>query len=202
VITLYGFGQTRSARVRFVLGELGLTYENIDGQHVFGSPEVTAINPLGKVPAARIDGRPLFESAAICNWLADAHPQAGLIPASGTWSRALHDQWTAFTLAELEAHIWSSARNTFIYPEDQRVPQIFEQNAREAKRGLKVFDDHLADHPWLVDDRFSVADIFAGYTICWAHALGLTEATPNVVRFVGDLKARPHCPYDPSGAAE
>jgi glutathione S-transferase len=202
VITLYGFGQTRSARVRFVLAELGLPYDNIDGQHLLGSPEVTAINPLGKVPAVRVDGRPLYESAAICNWLADAHPQAGLIPASGTWSRALHDQWTAFTLAELEAHIWSSARNTFVYPEDQRVPEIFEQNAREAKRGLKVFDDHLADHSWLVDDRFSVADIFAGYAIFWAHALGLTEETPNVVRFVGDLKARPHCPYGPSSPVE
>ena len=98
---------------------------------------------MSMLPALRDNGRPLFESAAICTWLTDSHPEAGLIAPSGTWARALHDQWTAFTLAEVEANLWHTPRNLFLYSEQESVPAVYEQNAKEAKRGLAVLDGAL-----------------------------------------------------------
>jgi glutathione S-transferase len=194
-ITLYELQPTRSARVRWTLLELGAAYESVEGREVFASPELREIHPLGKLPALRADGRPLFESAAICNWLADSHPEAGLIAPSGTWARALHDQWTAFTLSEIEAFIWHTARNLFVLPEEERVPAVYPQNEAAAKRGLAVLDDHLRDRDWMVEDRFSVTDIFVGYTAWWGHWQGMTADLPHVAAYVERLQSRPLCTY-------
>jgi glutathione S-transferase len=194
-ITLYELQPTRSARARWTLLELGIPFESIDGPEVFAMPELAAIHPLSKLPALRDAGRPLFESAAICNWLADSHPEAGLIAPSGTWARALHDQWVAFTLSEVEAFLWHTARNLFVLPEEERVPAVYAQNEAAARRGLAVFDTHLRDKRWLVEDRFSLADIFAGYAICWAESLGMTADLPSVRAYVERLEARPLCTY-------
>ncbi|MDP3748025.1 MAG: glutathione S-transferase family protein [Phenylobacterium sp.] len=198
-ITLYEFAPTRSARVRWTLLELGVPFESIAGQEVFALPALAEIHPMSKLPALRDDGRPLFESAAICNWLADSHPDAGLIAPSGTWARALHDQWTAFTLAEVEANLWHTARNLFIYSEEERVPAVYEQNAKEAKRGLAVLDGALAGKTWLVEDRFSVTDIFVGYAVAWGHMQGITADLPHLSAYGERLLARRLCPYGAMG---
>jgi glutathione S-transferase len=191
---------TRSARVRWTLLELGIPYESVErGRDTFAMPELAQIHPMSKLPALRDNGRPLFESAAICNWLADSHPEAGLIAPSGTWARALHDQWTAFTLAEVEANLWHTARNRFIYPEEERVTAVYEQNAKEAKRGLAVFDGALKGKTWLVEDRFSITDIFAGYALIWARVQGLTADLPNVAAYAERILARPLCTYREMG---
>lgn len=196
-IALYELAPTRSARVRWTLLELDIPFESVTGEapEFFRSPELRAVHPLGKVPALVDNGRKLFESAAICNWLADSHPEKGLIAPSGSFARALHDRWVAFTLSELEAYLWSSARNTFIYPEAERLPAVFEQNAMEARRALAVFDDHLADAEWLVDGRFSVTDIFAGFALNWARMTELTADFAHVRAYLDRLLARPLCPY-------
>jgi glutathione S-transferase len=200
-ITLYELQPTRSARARWTLLELGVPFESIQGPEVFAMPELAEIHPLSKLPALRDAGRPLFESAAICNWLADSHPEAGLVAPSGTWARALHDQWVAFTLSEIEAFLWHTARNIFLLPEEERVPAVYPQNEAAAKRGLAVLDDHLRDKEWLVEDRFSLTDIFAGYATCWAQWQGMTADLPNVTAYVERLQARPLCTYqqDTSG---
>src|ERR1044072_1276606 len=95
----------RARRARWTLLELGIPFERIErGREIFAMPELAQIHPMSKLPAVRDNGRPLFESAAICTWLADSHPEAGVIAASGTWARALHDQWTRFTLDEVAAN--------------------------------------------------------------------------------------------------
>jgi glutathione S-transferase len=179
------------------LDELDLPYENIDAPDVFMMPALREVHPMAKVPALSDAGRPLFESAAICNWLCDSHPERQMIPPAGSWDRALHDQWTAFTLAELEANLWHTARNLFIYSEEERVPAVYEQNAREARRAAAVFDDHLKDREWLVGDRFSVADIFAGYALAWACWQDVAGGLDHVQAYVDRLQARPKCPYRP-----
>lgn len=192
-IQLYEFGPSRSARVRWTLLELDVEFESIEGRDLFGSEQLKLVHPLSKLPALKEDGRSLFESAAICTWLADRHADKGLIAPSGTWERALHDQWAAFTLSELEAHLWSTARNTFVYPEDRRVPEIFDQNSYEAKRSVKVIDDQLAGTEYLVANAFLVTDIIAGYAINWARRAKLTEGFSNVQTYVERLLERPLC---------
>lgn len=198
-ITLYEFAPTRSARVRWTLLELGVAFDSIAGPEAFTRPELRDIHPLGKLPALIDDGRPLFESAAICTWLADSHPEKGLIAPSGTWARALHDQWTAFVLAEVEAFLWHTARNLFILPEDQRLPAVFPQNEAAARQGLAVLDKALEGQDWLVENRFSVTDIFAGYAVAWAHKQGLITDMPHLSAYAERMLARPLCPYGEMG---
>lgn len=194
-ITLFEHHPTRSARARWTLLELGVPFESIAGPEVLGSPQVRAISPSGKLPALVDRGRPLFESAAICTWLADSHPHKGLIAPSGTWERALHDQWVAFCLAELEAHLWSTARNTFLYPEARRNQTVFEQNAAEGRTSLGVLDAHLATTPFLVDGTFTVADIIVGFAVHWAHGLGWTADLAHCLAYDARLTAMANCPY-------
>jgi glutathione S-transferase len=93
----------------------------------------------------------------------------------------------SFCLAGPESHLWSTARNTFLYPEPRRVPAVLEQNAEEGRKSLEVLDAHLAATPFLVGGKFTVADIIVGFTTNWARragwAAGLrTAPTPGTDR--------------------
>ena len=192
-VILYETSPSRSLRCRWTLLELGLDYQSVEARPLFHTEELKKVNPMGKVPAAMIDGRPLFESAAICVALADAHPEKDLIAKPGSWDRALHDQWTCFTLSELEAWLWHSARHTFIYPEDQRIAEVIEPNGKEFRKGASVMDDTLKNLDYLVGGTFTVTDIIAGFALNWGRRLGLTEGFDEINGYLDRLYQRPHC---------
>lgn len=195
-IKLFELGPTRSGRVRWTLLEAGLNYESIGNcVEIIGSDELRKVHPLGKLPAAIIDGRPLFESAAIVTAVADLVPEKDLIAKPGTWSRNLHYQWVSFALSEMEAFVQSSEINSidFILPENQRVPEIIEQNSMLYRKGAAVLDDVLGKTRYLVDDRFSVTDIFVGYTVNWGNEEGLIDDCRNLQAYLSRLFDRGYC---------
>jgi glutathione S-transferase len=192
-ITLYEYGPSRSKQARWALLELGLEFRSIEGVELLHSDELKKVNPMGKVPAVVIDGEPLFEAAAICTYLADLVPEKGLISPSGTRERALHMQWVSFALSELEAYVWSNARNTFVLPEEKRITALFEQNNKAFIHAAKVLDKIMADNDYLVGNRFSITDILVGFTLSWGNGVGLLEQTPNLQAYLARLKKRPHC---------
>lgn len=195
-LTVYEVSSTRSDRVLWALQELGVDYESRNDRSLFGSDELKAVHPQGKLPAIMDDGRPLFESAAICTWLADKHADKGLSFASGTWERALHDQWTAFVLSELEAHLWIHARNAIIYEKEDRLEAVFVQADKEAVASLAVLDTHLSANDYMVAGHFSVTDIITGFATNWAQSTGLTSNAPHVEAYNARLRERSHCPLD------
>jgi glutathione S-transferase len=192
-ITLYEHLPTRSSRCRWALLEAGLEFTSIEGASLMHSEELMKVHPLGKLPAIVIDGKPLFESAAICAAVADMVPEKKLIAESGTWARAQHEQWICFGISEMEAHLWSSFRNTVILPEDKRVPAIVEQNAEAFKSSAEVLDDALGGSEYLVGNQFSVTDIVLGHIVNWGRRQGLIESFSNLQRYVDRLLERPHC---------
>lgn len=192
-ITLYEYGPSRSKQARWALQELGLEFKSIAGLEILHSDELKQVNPMGKVPAVMINGEPLFEAAAICTCLADLVPDKGLIAASGTRERALHLQWLSFALTEMEAYLWSNARNTFVLPEEQRITALFEQNNKAFTDAAKVLDKALENTDYLVGNRFSVTDILVGFTVNWGDQMGLLEKTPNLQKYLARLKERPDC---------
>ncbi len=194
-IILYEVPPSRSNRVRWALLELGLPYQSRGGKReIIGSDELKKVHPLGKVPAVLVDGRPMFESAAICTWLADAVPERNLIAKTGTWERAMHEQWSYFALGELEALVWSMARNSFIYPEERRIPEVKEQCTFEFNRTVRPLEDALDGKSYLVGETFSVTDIIVAFTANWARnsGWGLTDACPNIERWLDGLYDREH----------
>ena len=192
-ITLYEYGPSRSKQARWALLECEIEFKAVGGLNILHSEELKKVNPMGKVPAMLIDGKPLFEAAAICTYLADLVPEKGLIAPSGTMERALHMQWVSFALTEMEAYLWSNARNTFVLPKEQRDKALFGQNIEAFLHAAKVLDKVMADSDYLVNNRFSVTDILVGFTVGWGNGAGLLEELPNLQRYLERLKERPHC---------
>jgi len=192
-ITLYEYGPSRSKQARWALLECELEFKVIGGLEVLHSEELNKVNPMGKVPAVKINGEPLFEAAAICSYLADLVPEKGLIAPSGTRERALHLQWVSFALTEMEAYLWSNARNTFVLPKEQRITALFEQNNAAFIHAARVLDKAMTGKDYLVGDRFTMTDLLVGFTLNWGNGAGLLNDMPNLQKFLERLKQRPHC---------
>ena len=192
-VTLFGTGTNRSARCQWTLQEAGIDYAEIDRSKLASVEDMRRYHPLAKIPAAVIDGRALFESAAICAHIADRVPEAKLIAAPGSFARAEHDQWVAFCLTEMEAWLWNTAVNTYVLPEGGRITAGFEQNVKMFKRSAAVVEAHLAQHDYLVENRFTVTDIIVGWCLNWARRQGHLEEFPALGRYVQRLLARPLC---------
>ena len=195
-IKLYELGPTRSARARWALLEAELPFESIGNEvSIIGSDVLKAVHPLGKLPAMLIDGRPLFESAAILTAVADLVPEKRLVAAPGSWSRNLHYQWISFIQSEMEAFLQSTEVNSidFILPKAEHVPEIKAQNGRFFRKGAAVLNDLLGRADYLVDDRFSVTDIYAAYAVNWGQEQGLTDEFSNLLAYQERLFDREHC---------
>ena len=195
-IKLYELGPTRSSRCRWALLEAELEYESIGNDpSIIHSAELRRVHPLGKLPAAIIDGKPLFESAAIATAVADLVPEKQLIAKPGTWGRALHDQWVLFALTEMEAWAWTAELNMsdFVLPREQHVPAIIPQNEMLYKKSAAALDAHLAQTPFLVEGRFTVADIIVGYAVTFGEELDWLGDCPHLVAYLDRLMEREHC---------
>ncbi len=198
-IKLFEFEPTRSARPRWALLEAGIEYESVgNSREVFGNPDLRRVHPLGKIPAAVIDGKPLFESAAISTAIADLVPEKNLVAKPGTWARTLHDQWTQYVQNEMEAWLWPNLLNTFILPEDQRITENLEQNAAMFKRGAAALDSVLAASDYLVEGQFSVTDIIASYAVNLGRRMGQLEDFSNLQAYLNRVFEREHCTLDKS----
>lgn len=191
---LYAFAPTRSVRPKWALQELGLQFQEIDGSTLKNDPEYKKIHPLGKIPALEHNGKILFESVAIVNYLADMHPEANLIPRVGTYERALHDQWSAFALSELEAWVWSTVKNLRMYPEAQRVPAVAHNNSLEFKKSAAVIEQVLTKQPYMLGERFSATDINVAYVLNWGRGANLVGELPKVNDYLDRLHQRPASP--------
>ena len=194
-VTLYESGTSRSSRCRWTLQEAGIPFEAVSRQGLINSDEVRQLRPLGKLPVAVIDGHPLFESAAICTYIADHAPTADLIAKPGSWGRAMHDQWVSYVLTEMEAWLWNTGVNKYVLPEEQRITAQFEQNDMMFRVSAAELDKIMQTRDWLVDDRFTVTDIIVGWTVNWGRRQGLLDGFDALQAYCTRLLARPHCAF-------
>jgi glutathione S-transferase len=186
-ITFYHAPQTRSVIVRWMLEELGVPYqvERIDlasGEH--RKPAYLTVNPMGKVPALAHRGVVVTEAAAICAYLADTFPHAGLAPPIGDPRRGLYCKWLFFGPGCLEP---AMADRMF-----KREPAP----ARALGYGdydttLDVVTRAVAPGPYLLDDRFTAADIVIGSTLRWGMMVGAVPERPEIVAYTNRLAERP-----------
>src|SRR3546814_2965069 len=118
---LYGTPPTRVLRAIWLLNELGLEYEHCPVDLMQGEaqrPAFLDLNPAAKVPVL-VDGDVvLTESAAIQLYLAEKHPEAGLIP-EALEDRAQMYRWIFFLVTEIEQPLWRIERQTLIYSEER-----------------------------------------------------------------------------------
>lgn len=193
-LTVFGFPNTRSLRVTWMLEELGLPYDYHLVNFTRGesqSPEYLAINPAGKVPALRTAEGMLFESVAIVNYLAALAPGNGLVPEQDPWARAQYDQWTLFAVTELEQPLWTIGKNKFALPKEQRCPAIFPTAEWEFQKALRLLSEGLGSRPFILGESFSAADILLVHTLFWGMAFKQPVEADNLKAYISRVGARP-----------
>lgn len=194
MITIYGYPQSRSDRIVWLLEELEQDYEfkRIDftkAEHK--SPDFLAINPAGKLPALRDGDLLMTESGAITTYLADKFSQAGLIPKAGTAERAMHDQWSYFALTELEQPLWTQGKHKFAIPEEHRVKEIFPTTVWEFSQALALLSKGLGDKKYILGNKFQAVDILLAHTLAWALAFKNDLEYDNLKDYAARLTSRP-----------
>jgi glutathione S-transferase len=193
---LYGTPPTRALRVVWLLNELGLEYEMLPVDVLQGetrTEDFLALNPAAKVPVL-VDGSVVVtESSAIQLYLAEKHPQAGFIPDT-VEDRAQMYRWIFFLVTEIEQPLWRITRHTFVYPEDQRLPQDIDLARKECTEMVAVLERHMAGREFIVGDRLSVADFNAAYTLDWANEESLLDDAPGLKAYLKSMYARPTAP--------
>jgi glutathione S-transferase len=191
---LYYCPMTRATRPRWLLEEIGAAYElvRVDlGKGEQKRSEFLKIHPHGRVPAL-VDGNlTVFESSAICMYLADKFPEKKLAPALGSTARGLYYQWMVYAVATAEPPVLKVFLNTVRRPEQERNPSEAETGRTEFREVAAVLTCALEGRPFLLGDQFTAADVMVGSIVGWARGLKLVEDFPVLRDYSRRLVERP-----------
>jgi glutathione S-transferase len=181
-LRLYTAPQTRGSRPQWVLEELGLPYElvRVDEATTDEKRRYRELHPLERVPALEHGTVRLFESAALCLYIADLDPEHRLLPQAGTPERAEVTKWLFFLMTELEAPLDLYAFHAADLPEHERVAAILPWARARFHAAAKVVEQELAKGPFLTADRLSVADIVLASMMSWATRRELLDEYPRI----------------------
>ncbi|HUC73472.1 MAG TPA: glutathione S-transferase family protein [Stellaceae bacterium] len=194
-LKIYGVARSRAFRTLWMASELGLPYEHVKLDFADGSthrPEYLAINPNGHVPSIDDDGFKLWESMAINLYLAKKYGSG----AGGLYPQALEDearvwQWSFWGMTEVERPALTALLNR-IGPEDKRDDAAAEEAERALAAPLKVLDAAVSATPYLIGDRFTVADLNVAGILAWARQARVNLAAfPSVERWLKACHDRP-----------
>ena len=187
-LVFYTNPMSRGRIVRWMLEEVGQPYrtEVLEYGTTMKAPEYLAINPMGKVPAIRHRGVVVTEAAAICAYLADAFPQAGLAPAAADPLRGTYYRWLFFAAGPGEAAASGKALG-LLAPADKKGMVGY----GSYEDTMNAFEAALQNGPYILGERFSAADVYVGSQIGWGLMFGSFEKRPAFGEYVGRLMSRP-----------
>ena len=187
-LVLYTNPRSRGRIARWMLEEVGHPYraELLDYGTTMKAPGYLAINPMGKVPALQHGDIVVTEAAAICAYLADAFPHAGLAPPAGGRLRGPYYRWLFFAAGPVEAAVSNKAFGFAVSPERERAIGYgnFDHVMTTLERAVSQGD-------YLVGDRFSAADLYLGSQIGFGLMFGTIEKRPAFERYWQRISTRP-----------
>lgn len=187
-LTLYTHPMSRGRTVRWLLEEIGAPYrvELLEYGTTMKAAPYLAVNPLGKVPALQHGPVTITESAAICAYLADAFPAAGLAPAAADPQRGPYFRWLFFAAGPLESAIVNQTLGFTLADEQKKMVGY-----GPISDMLDVLEQALSNADYLLGDRFSTADIYVGSLLAWATMTNMIEQRPCFEQYIGRLRSRP-----------
>jgi glutathione S-transferase len=187
-LVFYTNPRSRGRIVRWMLEEVGQPYrtEVLDYGTTMKAPAYLAINPMGKVPALRHGDAVVTEGAAICAYLADAFPQAGLAPAPDDRLRAAYYRWMFFAAGPVEAAVSNKAFGFVVPPE--REGSI---GYGTFERVMQMLEQAVSNSDYLVGERFTAADVYVGSQIGFGLMFGTIEKRPAFEHYFQRLCDRP-----------
>lgn len=187
-LVFYTNPMSRGRIVRWMLEEVGQPYrtEVLDYGTTMKAPEYLAINPMGKVPALRHGDAVVTEVAAICAYLADAFPQAGLAPPAGDKARAPYFRWLFFAAGPLEAAVSDRSLGVEV-PEDKRGMVGYGHFGAV----MDALEYAVTQHEFLAGDNFTAADVYVGSHIGWGLMFKSIEERPAFQAYHARVSNRP-----------
>ncbi|WP_293679047.1 glutathione S-transferase family protein [uncultured Phenylobacterium sp.] len=187
-LTFYTHPMSRGRIVRWMLEEVGQPYETvlIDFATTGKSPEYLAINPMGKVPAIKHGDTVVTECAAICAYLADVFPQAGLAPPHGSKRRGPYYRWLFFGAGPVEQSTTMQSLKVDVPPEQSAMVGFGSTAAV-----MDAMEGALKGREYLDGEAFTAADLYLGSHLGWGMGFGAIEKRPVFEAYVARLDARP-----------
>jgi glutathione S-transferase len=187
-IVFYTNPMSRGRIVRWMLEEVGQPYrtEVLDYGTTMKAPAYLAINPMGKVPAIRHRGVTVTECAAICTYLADAFPAAGLAPASDDPARGTYLRWLFFGAGPMEAAVTAKSLG-LLAPADKAGMAgygAFDQMVDALETAIEA-------GPYILGERFSAADVYVGAQIGWGLQFRTLPERDAFTAYAGRIMTRP-----------
>ena len=180
--------RSRGRIVRWMLEEIGQPYrtEVLDYGTTMKAPAYLAINPMGKVPALRHGDMVVTEAAAICAYLADAFPQVGLAPPHGDRLRGPYYRWLFFAAGPVEAAVSNKAFGFVVPPEREGTIGY-----GSFQRVMDTLEQAVSGGNYLVGDKFTAADVYAGSQIGFGLMFKTFEPRPAFQHYWQRVSVRP-----------
>jgi glutathione S-transferase len=187
---LYMVPGSCSLSPHIALREAGAEFElvrvNLQEKKLPDGGDYLAVSPKGQVPVLELDnGEMLTENAAILQYIADRHAQAGLTPTAGTIESYRLQEWLSFIGSELHKTL-----PALFVP---RYPAEYKPMARATlERKFANLEAHLADNQFLMGDEFSIADAYCFAIVNWHKKADIDLAPwPNLKSYMARVEARP-----------
>ena len=184
-LVFYTHPHSRGRIARWMLEEVDAEYrtEVVEYATEMKSPRYLAINPMGKVPAISHRGAVVTETAAICAYLADAFPNAGLAPAPR--ERGAYYRWLFFAAGPLEAAIINRSLGFEVPAERERMVGYGTYGTV-----MDVLEAGLAKTDYAAGSRFTAADVYLGAHIGWGFEFGTIEKRASLVDYWARIEGR------------
>jgi len=197
MLQLYYYPGNANLAPHILLEEIGVRYELVlldRTQNAHKAPEYLKLNPHGRIPTLLDGALVLYESAAICLYLADAHPQAELAPAIGSEARAQFYKWLFYLTNTLQAELM-----LYFYPErltdDASAASQVKSHAEARVAGMLDFCDGAlaaSGGPYLLGARYSAADAYLLMLARWTRNMQHpARARSHLGAFLERVFARP-----------
>ena len=183
-LILYTNPQSRGRIARWMLEEIGEPYQTeIVGYDQMKDARYLAVNPMGKVPAIKHDGHVVTEVAAICAYLADVFPQAGLGP--NPEEKADYYRWLFYAAGPVEQAVTNHHAKWDPSTEQGRM---FGYGSFD--HVVAVLDEHFTHQDYAAGERFTAADVYVGSAIMWGTQFGTLPQRESFARYAGRLSGR------------
>lgn len=172
-LVFYTNPMSRGRIVRWMLEEIGTPYrtEILEYGATMRSSEYLAINPMGKVPAIQHGDQVVTECAAICAYLADAFPEAGLAPPLD--ARGAYYRWLFFAAGPLEAAV--TDRSLGIEPDAEQQGRVGYGTYAAV---IDTLERAVSAGDYIAGERFTAADVYVGAHVGWGMQFGSIEERP------------------------
>jgi len=168
-IKFYTNPRSRGRMIRWMLEEVGADYDPVYLEYgSMNAEEYRHINPMAKVPAIVHGANIVTECAAICAYLADTFPDAGLAPPPD--ARADYYRWLFFAAGPLEGAIINQALGVELEAEQKGFVGYGDMG-----RVLDTLEQAVGKHKFITGDDFSAADVYLGAQLSFGLQFGTVE---------------------------